>query len=610
MGTPSEYPRHWLSRKAEWLGLSAVAGLAAWLLAASWRKWPDTLVDFSRELYVPWRIANGALLYRDVNDIFGPLSQYFNAALFSVFGPGLMVLVAANLAVFAAITGLIYRHFRRAWGPGAALASSAVFVSVFGFSQYITIGNYNYATPYCHEATHGVLVCLLLLGALDGWVGRPSAARSLVAGGLFGLTAVLKPEIMLAGAAVTLAAVAIRIRRGGRPAGSAAAAWAAGALLPTALFAAWFSRRVGWRAGIGMAGHVWLSAGTTGRQINERVQARFLGLDNIPRHLAEHGLATLLGLLLVGSLCALAWTAERAPRPWFRNLAAGIAAGGGLWLGCRGIAWTNIGHCLLGLTLAYGAFGFFRLALRREWGGFPEGSTLRLLIPVLAAVLMGRMVLAGRIYHYGFYQAALAGILVPAVMIGELPGLIGLAGRGRLVLAGGTLLLLAPGVAQLTALSGHLMSLKTEPVGRGRDLFYTFPQEINPTGAMVRLTSESLERRPPGGTLVVLPEGEIINYLARMPSPVAPYSFYGANTADGLEKAIVRDLDRHPPDWIVIISRDLGDYGIHSYGESPGSGRDILEWVAANYEHADYFGGNPFDPRQCGAMIMARSPAR
>jgi hypothetical protein len=578
-------------------------------VAASWRKWPDTLVDFSRELYVPWRLSNGALLYRDVDDIFGPLSQYFNAALFSAFGPGLMVLVAANLAVFAAITGVVYFLFRRAWGPGAALASTALFVSVFGFSQFITIGNYNYATPYCHEATHGVLVCLLLVGALDRWVRRPTAARSLVAGGLFGLTTVLKPEIMLAGAAVTLAAVAIRLRGGGRPAGSAAAAWLAGAVLPAALFAAGFSGRVGWRAAFVMAGHVWLSVGTTERQISERVQTRFLGFDNIPLHLAEHGVATLLALLLVGALCALAWTAERAPNSWPGKLAAAIAVAGALWLGCRGIAWINIGRCLLGLTLAYGAFGFARLARRRGPGGLPEGHALRLLIPVLAAVLMGRMVLAGRIYQYGFYQAALAGILIPAVMIGELPGLAGLSGRGRVVLAGATLLLLVPGAARLAALSSHLLSLKTEAVGRGRDLFYTFPPEINPTGDMVRLVSDSLAGRPRGETLVVLPEGEIINYLARMPSPVAPYSFYGATTADGREEALVRDLDRHAPDWIVIISRDLGDYGIHSYGEAPGSGRDILEWVAGHYGHASYFGGNPFDPRQCGAMIMARRPA-
>ena len=47
----------------------------------SWRKWPDPLIDFGRELYLPWRLANGAVLYRDVDDFYGPLSQYLNAGL-------------------------------------------------------------------------------------------------------------------------------------------------------------------------------------------------------------------------------------------------------------------------------------------------------------------------------------------------------------------------------------------------------------------------------------------------------------------------------------------------------------------------------------------------
>ena len=66
------------------------------LVAASGRKWTDPLVDFGRELYVPWRLSHGAVLYRDVDDFYGPLSQYLNAGFFRVFGPGLMVLAAAN----------------------------------------------------------------------------------------------------------------------------------------------------------------------------------------------------------------------------------------------------------------------------------------------------------------------------------------------------------------------------------------------------------------------------------------------------------------------------------------------------------------------------------
>ncbi len=66
--------------------------------AISWRRWPDLLVDFGGQLYIPWRLANGAVLYRDLFYFAGgPLSQYFNALLFKIFGTSFLTLIVANL---------------------------------------------------------------------------------------------------------------------------------------------------------------------------------------------------------------------------------------------------------------------------------------------------------------------------------------------------------------------------------------------------------------------------------------------------------------------------------------------------------------------------------
>jgi hypothetical protein len=42
-------------------------------------------VDFGAQLYVPWRLAEGDVLYRDIHQHLGPLSSYLNALLFAVF---------------------------------------------------------------------------------------------------------------------------------------------------------------------------------------------------------------------------------------------------------------------------------------------------------------------------------------------------------------------------------------------------------------------------------------------------------------------------------------------------------------------------------------------
>ena len=170
------------------------AALSVW----SWRKWADPFVDFGRQLYIPWQLANGKVLYRDIAHLFGPLSQYFNAALFRIFGVSLTTLIFSNLAILAATVAGIHYLFAASCGPAAATVASMLVLLLFGFSQYIDVGNYNFICPYSHEATHsialavGVMVCLYR-GVRDGGV-RWFA----LAGVLFGLVLLTKAETSLA----------------------------------------------------------------------------------------------------------------------------------------------------------------------------------------------------------------------------------------------------------------------------------------------------------------------------------------------------------------------------------------------------------------------------
>lgn len=592
----------------EWLGLAVLAGLVVYFLAVSWRKWPDPLIDFGRELYLPWRLANGAVLYRDVDDFYGPLSQYFNAGLFKVFGPGLMVLVTANLVVFTAILAVIYRLFRRAWGPGAAWVSAAVFIAVFGFSQLVGVGNYNYATPYAHEATHGLLVCLLLVAVLSGWMETATPRRSFVAGLLFGLSAVLKPEIVLAAGLVTgVAYMGQRWFR--RPLGRAAiGAWLVGAVLPTAGFAVYFSTQVPWGQAGQFACRAWLNAASSTRFIGDPVQTGFLGFDQPGPHALEHAGATLLALLLLAVIGAGAWRVDRATgtvRRWL--LLGGLAVGLGV-VAVKVLPWISAGRCLLGLALIYAVVSAVAVLRPPKAGTSSRVPLLRLLLAVLATVMLSRMLLNGRIHQFGFYQAALAALLVPAVLIGELPERLGLGKWGRGMAVVGCLALLGPGVVFFAGRSRQLLLMKTHAIGESRDRFLTFPAATDPTGGLVGSASDWL-RAAPGGeaaALLVLPEGEMINYLARRPSPVAPFFFFSAATSGGREAAIVRDLEQRPPDWIVLVSRDLREYGVQRYGESPEQGGQILDWAGDRYEVAATFGGDPLDFRQRGLMILRR----
>ena len=54
------------SPAGRWLGPAIIAVALPLMLAWSWEKWPDPLIDFGRELYAPWQLAAGRVLYRDV----------------------------------------------------------------------------------------------------------------------------------------------------------------------------------------------------------------------------------------------------------------------------------------------------------------------------------------------------------------------------------------------------------------------------------------------------------------------------------------------------------------------------------------------------------------
>src|SRR5580692_395857 len=92
------------------LGIVAIAFVAA--AALSWRKWPDILIDFGLQLYLPWKISTGSVLYRDMMYLTaGPLSQHYHALIFKCFGVSFSVLIFANLMLLAGLLCLLYRRF-------------------------------------------------------------------------------------------------------------------------------------------------------------------------------------------------------------------------------------------------------------------------------------------------------------------------------------------------------------------------------------------------------------------------------------------------------------------------------------------------------------------
>jgi hypothetical protein len=193
----------------------------ALLAAASWNRWIEPYVDTGRELMVPWRVAQGERLYRDVHFHHGPLSAWLGAACDRAFGRSLTARSAlAGLLALLHIAALASLA-RRCAGPWrAALATSlAVAVAVF-----LRPGGWMF--PFSFD-------CAIAVAALTGAVAA-SEKRRFASDGLAGfcLLAALLARVEMGLAGVAIVAFAARrkpirlLRLAFFPVASAAAAYA------------------------------------------------------------------------------------------------------------------------------------------------------------------------------------------------------------------------------------------------------------------------------------------------------------------------------------------------------------------------------------------------
>jgi len=593
---------------------AGLAVLAVFFLNASWRKWPDPLVDFGRELYLPWRITQGGVLYRDMDHVYGPFSSYFNSLVFRVGGVGMSSLIAANLVIYAAILGLLYFLVRAGWGRGVAFVSGAIFVGVFSFSHLLGTGNYNYMTPYAHETTHGMLVVLLLILALRSCLERSARWKLVLAGLLAGVTLLIKPEVILAAGALAGGAIWLSCRRhGGRwltwkRAGNAFC-FLVGCVLPVTGAVLGFKQAAGlaWGNALRCANYAWISVFVNLNFKNDPLQKSLLGTDQLGTNLMSEAVG---GAMALAAGIGLALACPRFLRLGMPGkLVWGlIAVAMGVALVPR-LPWLDAAAALP-VLLIFTAGVHVRRHGRTDGANWADrGAATRVFLWLAAASLLTRMAFNPRIEHYGFFQAALAAMMGVAAMLVTVPEAVRSEPAARRCYQILMRILILAGGGMIAGQSLRLLALRTQPVGKGSDLFYAFDQSIDPTGLMMEKLRDYFTTRDSGArSLMVLPDGVMLNYLTRLPSPVPQYTFFPGLLENGQEETTVKRLTAAPPDRVVLISRDMREFGAERFGDAVGHGKLLLDFVERNYERVVVLGGDPLDYRQHGAWVYARKP--
>jgi hypothetical protein len=584
--------------------LVAPAGLGClW----TWKTWPDALIDFGRELYLAWQLSEGAVLHRDVAYPGGPLSPYLNALWFRLFGPGIDTLTGVNVVILMVLTALWYRLLEICGDRLSATLGCLSFLLLFAFGRFSGNGSYNFVAPYTHDLTHGVFLSLVAVACLVAHA-RHGREGWLVGMGLaLGLLFLTKAEVFAAAALASAGGLALWLYREHAPAGvvarrvgqvlgaAALPPLAAGLLLadPLGLPGALKAVFGGWHTVL-MSDVATLSFYRHG-----------MGVDDVSANLSRL-LTWSLGYLalLLPTFGAALWL-RRSQRavPLVAVLLAFASFAVLAWFADR-ILWLQSVRPLPLVVLALFAWSLVGFARSAEE---PEASVrwlTRATLLLLAGGLLAKIVLNARVYHYGFALAMPGVVLLVAALTGWIPARIDRAGRAGVVFRAASLGALSAAVtAHLLLMAGSVAEAR-HALGAGRD-------QLRGDGARVVVLGQVLEalaaRPAEQETLVVLPEGVMLNYLSRRPLATPQYSFTPFDFAIAPEDEVLRELEGSPPDLVLLIHRETPEFGARSFGRD--YAQELYAWVRQRYRAVEQFGDQPFERgSRFGAVLMERRP--
>ena len=545
----------------------ALAGSAALVLASvglflvSRGKWSDAIIDSGREWIVPDALARGDLLYRDVVYWFGPFTPYFHAAFFKLFGSSFSTLVVAGVvgsigvlaALYFALTTVTGRREAALW---TALAVPALIFMPNAGGPILGMG---------YRIWHAAAFALAAIGlaARPGESPRP-VLRDLTVGALCALCGLCRTEWGLVAVAASCSVYLLR-ERSSRERLRAVFRTAASFLLLFGGVIAAFVAAAGWKAVI-EDGHVLL----TGLPAETRAfLIAFSGIRDWRNGVLEMlysaamwgGALVLLQILAIGRR-SRARVLRKLPllAILFLVLASTAVLGGA---GGAVLFSAAPGICLATVLLAVvkrdrssaGLLGFgiagVVLSYRRPFhigDSAYVGPPLLFLFVCAAGLVRWVVDREDDVDTCERLRAYAAGAVITLVVLGFAGRTLGYRGDERITIPG----------------TEGMLSARPEVVA-----------ECTKLAGAVRRESRTHD------SLVVFPEGEILNYLSGRPNPLRHKLYVPGYLSEKNEAELLAELGRSAPSVIIVLDRTTQEYGTPTFGLT--YGRRISDWIEENY---------------------------
>jgi hypothetical protein len=590
--------------KSEAWGWPAILILGLSMVTISWQKWADLIVDYGQQLYLPWQLSEGKVLYRDLDYLFGPFSAYLHALLFKIFEPGIMILVWFNLGVVAALSSLIYLLFKYFSDSLTATLTTLAFLGIFAFGQYMGGGNFNFVCAYAYELAHGVFLSFLILWIFIQTLERPNHFKLILIGMLTGLVYLTKPEAFLAIATALTLGFYFLFKKRTLPKNSLLLLMGAFLTAPI-LTTMYFSFQVPLSQALSYILLPWFHV--LGSSISDLPMYHWvLGTDFLGKNIWNmfYYFFLITGFCL-GLISIDRWLESFSKKSYLIGWGLSLLMVSSLGLWYNLIPMFELPRSLPLIVLIFSTSFFFKI-LKSE--GHGSNRRLGLLVfSIFSLVLMFKMIFHVQIAHYGFALALPATLILIYILTYEVPKLISSHPKPHSFFRPVAITVVAVFIGLHIQLEYKMYSLKGQPVGNGSDTLVDYHSFLNPRGIIFNAAIDFIQKEIPIEThFVAIPGSIMLNYMTRRESPLK-YVYLNPGVFQLIGNyQIYEDLQRVRPPYIVLVEQKFPQQGRTNFGKD--FGKSILQWIHKDYFLIQQFGAEPFVTEDFGIQILKRKP--
>ena len=609
MADPSSQPHSFFKRQIDFsrisLGVLPIAFL--YMLVISWRKWSDLIVDYGQQLYVPWQLAEGQVLYRDIIYIYGPFSSYLHALVFKLFGPGMLTLALFNILLLLCLTGIIYLILKTISDKLTAMVGALTFITVFAFGQYALGGNYNFICAYVYELPHGIFLSFLAIHQFTKYARNPEPHRLAILGFLCGLIYLTKPEVFLASFTAIVVGLGM-VHRWVDPARPIKNMFAflTFFLIPSMGFLAYFSYHTSVSTGLEFMISPW--AHVMNAELHSAPLYRWvMGLRDFGNNLTQAGIY----FSLIAGFLILIFLADRIFKPFIESHPLshwlfGLLMLGSILLLSDKIDLLSLGRPLPLILFLYLGYLSYKIFIEEKTRTLSPEILIDTVFTIFSFILLFKIFFNVHVHHYGFALAMPATLIAIKLFLYDFPKCAQHFGGSHPFSRTLSLVLVLIFLGGHLKFSTNIYRLKGFSVGTQQDLIIDYFPFLISRGPIVNDTLNYIDRNfEKDIEFATLPDSIIVNYLSRRKSPTEHINLNpGMWMLVGGNEPVIKSLQRSVPPYILLVDREFPEFGLKYFGRD--FGKEILDWVSQNYALEKQFGETPFTGKGFGIQILKK----